>query len=462
MFNNYKWLIPVVIITLLAACTITKPYQQPVADTQHLYRDQDTQDTSNMANLHWTSLFADTTLQGLIAEGLHANPDLKTAVTRILTAKATLKSSKAAFLPEINGNAGVKQSRFAFSQSYGLFDNATQYDLGVTAAWEADIWGKLRSAKRGALAGLLQSEAARNTVQTQLIADIAGNYFLLLALDEQLSVLEKTVENRKADVSAMKDLKASNIVNGAAVVQSEANQYAAEVAIPDMKRQIRETENALSILLARPPGAINRTSLGSQQIPGQLQTGIPAQLLQNRPDVRQAEYAFRAAFENTNVARTWFYPSLNITAAGGFSTFNFQDWFTPAGLFGNIAGGLTQPILNKGINKARLTTAAAQQQQALYNFQKSLLKAGEEVSNALYAYQTAIDKEGSRNKQLQALEKSVDFTKELLRYSTATNYTDVLTSEQSLLLAQIGRINDKLQQWQAIISLYRALGGGWK
>ncbi|MCW3463440.1 efflux transporter outer membrane subunit [Chitinophaga nivalis] len=462
MLHHYKGLLLLMVVTTLAACRVTHTYKQPEGPAANLYRDQTVTDTVTLASRPWQSLFADTLLQHLITTGLRENLDLKIAITRIDAAKAALRSSKAAFWPDINGNAGIKQSRFATAQSFGLFENATQYDIGLTAGWEADIWGKIRSAKRAALAGLLQSEAARRAVQTQLVADIANNYYTLLALDEQLAVLEKTLINRQADVTAMKELKAANVVNGAAVVQSEANQYAAAVAIPDMKKQIRETENALGILLAQPSGMIRRAVLAEQSLPATLHTGVPAQLLQYRPDVQQAEYAFRVAFENTNVARTYFYPSLNITAAGGFSTFNFKDWFSSLGLFGNIAAGVTQPIFNKGLNKARLATARAKQEEAGYRFRQSLLTAGEEVSNALYAYETAKEKQRSRVMQLQALEKSVDFTKELLRYSTATNYTDVLTSEQSLLAARIGDITDRLQQWQAVIVLYRSLGGGWQ
>jgi NodT family efflux transporter outer membrane factor (OMF) lipoprotein len=410
----------------------------------------------------WQKLFNDPVLIELITEGLQQNLDLKIAVEHINAARASFKQSKAAFLPDLNGNVGITQSKLAFPQGFGIISSSTQYDVGLTASWEADIWGKLRSSKRSALAGLLQTEEARKAVQTQLISEIANNYFMLLALDEQLMVLEKTVVNRKTDVSTMKSLKAANIVTGAAEVQSEANQYAAEVAIPRLKRQIRETENAMNVLLSRQAGSINRKSLESQQLLLDLNVGIPAQLLQNRPDVRQAEYAFMKAFETTNIARQLFYPSLNITASSGFTSFSFKDWITPSGLFANIAGGITQPIFNKGANKARLATAKAAQQESAYLFQKSLLKAGEEVSNALFSYQTAIEQQSIRTKQLQSLQKSVDFTKKLLRYSSATNYTDVLTSEQNLLSAELDNIGDKLQQWQAVISLYRALGGGWQ
>lgn len=454
--KRYIWLLA--LLTLAAACRITQPYQSPEMNVDGLYRDQQNGDTNTIAARPWQSFFTDTLLQQLITRGIRENLDLRIAMQRIIAAQAALKQSKLAFLPDVNASASVKQSRLAFPQGYGLITSATQYDVNMAASWEADIWGKLRSGKRAAQAALLGTVAAQQAVKSSLVADIAAAYYSLLALDQQLLVLQQTLANRAEDVSSMKELKASGVVNGAAVVQSEANQYAAAVAIPDVKRQIRETENALSILLALPPGPIARGSMATQQLPQDLSAGVPAQLLQYRPDVKAAEYAFRNAFENTNIARTAFYPSLSITAAGGFTSFDFSKWFTDAGLFGNVIGGLTQPIFNRGQNKARLTTAQAKQQEALYNFSKTMLTAGKEVSDALYSLTSAGEKKESREKQLASLEKAVDFTKELLRYSSSTNYTDVLTSEQNLLSAQMGRINDQLQQWQAVIALYRALG----
>ncbi len=198
-----------------------------------------------------------------------------------------------------------------------------------------------------------------------------------------------------------------------------------------------------------------------EQMPYQdLKTGVSTLLLKNRPDVQQAEFGFRTAFENTNVARTYFYPQLTITANGGTESLQLKDLFT-ASVFYNIVAGLTQPVFNKGLNKARLRIALAQQNEAYYNYQQSLLNAGQEVSNALYAFQTALEKQTSRTHEIDALEKAVDYTKQLLQYSSATNYTDVLTSEQSLLSAQLNGVSDKLQQLQAVVDLYRALGGGW-
>jgi len=446
------------LLAMLSACSIQQEYQRPTVNTKNLYRDQQDVDSLTWVAKSWNSLFKDTILTNLIEEGLNNNLDLKIAIQRIAASKAVFQQSKAAFLPELNGKASVTQSKLAYPQGFGIISSSTQYDVGLTAGWEADIWGKIKSAKRSALAGLLQTEAAQKAVKTQLIAAIANSYFSLLALDEQLLILKKTAAIRQSDVNTMRALKAANIVNGAAEVQSLANQYAAEVAIPRVEQQIREIENSLSVLLARPAAAIERNSFQIQHITVDLNFGIPAHVLQNRPDVKQAEYAFAAAFEATNVARKSLYPSFNLTASGGFTSFSFKDWITPSGLFGNLAAGIAQPIFNKGINKSRVAIARTTQQEAALNFQKVLLSAGSEVSNALFAYQIAERQQEIRMKQVEALQKSVDFTKKLLRYSSATNYADVLTSEQNLLAAQLEGVNDRLLEWQAVIALYRSIG----
>jgi len=462
--HKYSFLIGISILTL-SAC-VTQKYERPQVKNEGLYRDNNTTDTTTMADLPWKSLFSDTTLQSLIQQGINQNLDLKQAIERIKISEATLRQSRAAFLPSLQADVSVtdaKQSQAALNFPAGININLeTQtYRAALSTAWEADIWGKLSSAKRAAFATLLQSDAAKRAVQTQLIATIANNYYTLLALDKQLAITEQTIKIRTQDVETMKALKEGAVVNGAAVVQSEANLYAAQVTLPDLKRSIKEAENALNIVLAQAPGTINRTNL-DQQIPyTNLQTGVSAQLLQNRPDVIAAEFGFRSAFENTNVAKTYFYPALTLTATGGLTSLQLSNFFDNS-IFYNLVGGLTQPIFAKGANKARLTTAQANQQIAFYAFQQALLTGGQEVSNALYAYQTAAEKEETRAKQIASLTKAVDFTKELLRYSSATNYTDVLTSEQSLLTAQLSGINDRLQKLQSVVNLYRALGGGWK
>ncbi|WAC42138.1 efflux transporter outer membrane subunit [Pedobacter sp. SL55] len=450
----------------LGAC-VTQKYKTPEElKADGLYRDVAQTDSATIADLPTSTLFSDPQLQALIKEGIENNLDLKASIERMKSAEANLRLSKTAFLPSLNLDVSAtdnKQSRAALNlpPSINIPLETQLYRAQLSTAWEIDVWGKLGSAKRSALASYLQTDAAKRAVQTQLISSIATNYYTLLALDLQLKITEQTLASRIKNVEAIKELKEAGIVNGAAVVQSEANRYAAEVSIPDLKRSIRETENALNLLLGKGAGSVTRNTLEAQQDYKDLKVGLSSQLLKNRPDVQQAELAFRVAFENTNLAKTYFYPQLTLTANGGLSSLKLENFFNNS-IFYSFVAGLTQPIFNKGQNKARLTSAKAAQQESYFAFQKAVLTAGSEVSNALYAYQAAVEKENSREKQIASLEKAVDYTKELLKFSSATNYTDVLTSEQSLLTAQLSAVSDKLQKLQSIVNLYRALGGGWK
>ncbi|MEZ0182345.1 efflux transporter outer membrane subunit [Flavobacterium oncorhynchi] len=465
--SSNKYILMVITAALLSACSITKKYERPTTlSTDKLYRDQASADSTTIADMPWQSVFKDEKLNALIQKGLDQNLNLKNAIENIVQSRAALRQSKLAYYPTLNVDANItrnKQSQAGLNFPPGININTltTTHKLGLSSSWEIDVWGKLSSSKRAALASYLATDAAKQAIQTQLISDIANNYFLLLAYDKQLAITEATLASRIKNVETIKELKEGAIVTGAAVVQSEANQHAAEVLIPDLKQSIRETENAINILLGQAPGAIERGVLGTQIIPENIAVGMPSQLLHNRPDVRQAEFNFRVAFESTNLAKTYFYPSLKLTASSGFSNLELKDFFSNS-IFYSIIGGLTQPIFNQGLNKMRLTTAQSQQLQAYNNFQQSLLNAGQEVSNALYAYEMAVEKEDSREKQIEALEKAVDFTQQLLEYSSATNYTDVLTSEQNLLAAQLSGVNDNLQKLQAVVNLYRSLGGGWK
>jgi multidrug efflux system outer membrane protein len=451
-------------ISAIAACSVTKKYEQPKdLQVEKIYRGVNVKDTISMAELPWQQLFTDTILQKLIKIGLDKNYDLKIALTRIEAANAALQQSKQAFLPSLSVDANI--SRVKASSAQAAFNTNTNniFALTGTTSWEADIWRKLNSNKKASIAAYLKSAAYSNAVKTQVIANIANSYFKLLAYDEQIKIVEQTILIRLKDVETIKELKKAAVVTGADLVNSEAVLHSAELQLPDLKQSRRELENAMSILLALPPDSIPRSTFGSQKIKTALNTGLSSQLLAYRPDVQQAEYAFRNAFEITNVARTYFYPSLTITGTGGWATSNtLQQFFSGNSFYGSLIAGITQPIFNQGINKQRLRTAIASQQEAYYSFQNTLLTAGQEVSNALYAYKMALEKQETRQMQIASLTKASEYTKELLKYSSATNYTDVLTAEQNLLTAQLSSISDKLQELQSVVNLYKALGGGWK
>jgi len=445
------------VVVLLSSCnTIRQVYHRPDGITDGIFRDMEEQDSvNNIATIPWNDFFTDPTLQSLIGEAINHNFDLQVAVARIKQAEANFKQSKAELLPTLELDANAK-----YRSEGGFDDYSKQYNLSASAGWELDIWGKLRSSKRASLNAVLESGAYKRAVQTQLVADVASYYYTLLAYDAQMKILEQTVQTYIEDVKSMKLLKENNTATGADLVQSEANRYSAEVSIPELKQTIRETENSMSLLLGRAPGSIERTSLDVQEMDKNLNPGIPSQLLANRPDVREAEFALRYYTEMTNVARAYFYPSLSITAEGGLNNTSMSGFFDTSSLFSNIVGGLTGPVFNQRANRQRLEVARAQQEEYLATFKKTVISAGIEVSNALYAYQIASDKIGLRTKQISFLEKSVDYTKQLMKYRSSTNYTDVLTSEQNLLSARLNNVNDQLARLTAIIDLYRSLGGG--
>ncbi len=445
----------------ISSCKVTQTYRAPAISTAGLYRDSSSADTNNIANLHYTEVFTDPILQRLITEGIAQNLNLKVAYTRVQQSQSYYLQSGAAFYPTLNANTQVTESKLSAVQGFGIRNSATQYQLGASSSWEINLWGRLSSARRASLASLLQSEAYTKAVQTGLVASIASYYYSLVGLDAKLAITQLTVRNWDTTVQTMRALKEAAVVTGAAVVQSEASRYAAEVTIPDLRQSIRETENALSILLGRAPGTIERSSIDNQTTISLLQVGVPAQLLANRPDVQEAEYGFRNSFEETNIARTYFYPSLIITGSGGLSSLTVKNFFNAGSVFASVAGGLTQPVFNQRLNRTRLEVARSQQQAALLTFQNTLLTAGQEVSDAISLYQTAAEKVSVRSLQLSALQKSVEYSRELLRYGSA-NYIEVIQARQSLLGAELGRVNDRLQQLQAIVDLYRSLGGGWK
>jgi NodT family efflux transporter outer membrane factor (OMF) lipoprotein len=445
----------------VVSCRVTKTYQPPGVQHMDSFRGSGTADTITIGNLPWRQVFTDTILQRIIEQGIAQNLNLQMAYTRIRQAQAYYKQSRAAFLPEIDANAGVGRVRLSKAENYGIVSSVTEYQVGVSAAWEVDIWGQLKSAKKANLAGLLSTEAGVRAIQSEIVSEIASLYYTLMALDEQLSITEQTVRNWDTTVITMQSLQASARVTEAAVVQSVAQREAVTVTIPDIDQSILQTENALSILLGMPPTAISRSRLEDEFAMAMLNTGVPAQLLANRPDVQQAEQDFRAAFELTNVARTAFYPTLTITGGANYTSFALSNLFDVSSLGASVLGGLTQPIFNRRLNKTKLEVAKEQQQAALLSFKNTLLIAGQEVSDALSLHAAAMAKAGVRGNEITALQQSVDYTQELLQNGFA-NYTEVITARQTLLEAQLGRVNDKLQELQSTVSLYTALGGGWR
>jgi len=438
-------------------------------NNEKLFRDENPDDTTTIANIPWREYFKDVYLQSYIHEALDNNFDMAIATERIIQAEAVLGMARAAYFPDIALSAQVKQDRLGnASPTTGLPKDKNvlgyhkeSYSLGIVASWELDIWGRMNRQSKAKYAQMLNSYAGRNLIQTSLISNIANTYYSLLALDEQLQVTNDMISLMKENLKTTEALKEAGMTNGAAVEQTKAALYNAQSSVPDLESNIRQLENAICVMLGREAGTIERSNLSSQVVPNELAHGIPAQMLARRPDVQQAELSFRSAFELTHAARASFYPSLTLTSGMiGFGTINgLKNFFKPENIFSSIAGGLTQPLFARKQLTTQLKVAKADQQIALLTFEKTVLEAGQEVSDIIFTYESSLRKNDSRNKEVESLDKAVNYTRKLLIAGEAT-YIEVLSAQQGLLQAQISRVNDKLQQLQAASDLYRALGGG--
>ncbi len=402
-------------------------------------------------------------MQDHINTALKNNIDIRVALQQIIAAEAYLKQGKAGYLPSLNANAQWTHQELARNSQFGSFFNGAldQYELSAGLSWEADIWGKIRSQKRAFEASYLQSVAAHKAVKTRLIASVANIYYQLLALDEQIKITEQTIENRQNSLSTTNALKEAGNLTEVGVQQTEAQLYTAQAILVDLQKQVRLLENSMSILLGEAPQFIPRSALSEQQITTELKTGVPAQLLSNRPDVIAAEMAFRNAFELSNVARSNFYPSLTLTANTGFQSLDLSELLDANSLFANVVSGLAQPIFNKRQIKTQYEVAQAQQEQARLRFKEAILQASKEVSDAMYAYQAAEKKQVLKQKEFNANQKATDYSEELLNNGFA-NYLEVLTARENALNSQLGMIDAKYSRLKAVVDLYRALGGGWQ
>lgn len=431
----------------LSGCGLYTKYERPdVSFTDSLYRRvSEAEDTTSIASMKWEELFTDPILQKWIRLGLDNNTDLNVARFKVEEAQAALLTARWAFLPGVSasvqgGTPGTVTAEFDVS-------------------WEADIFGKLRNAKKGAAAALEQSEAYRQAVQTRLIATIAGSYYSLLMLDEQLNISLRTLDNWEENIRTMEALKRAGKTNEAAVLQAKSNKLTVEGSVLNLKKQIMEMENSFSSLLGIVPMNIQRGRIEEQNFPDELSEGIPVQLLSRRPDVRQAEEVLAQKFYMTNAARSAFYPSLNLSGSLGWTNGAGAMVINPAGIIAGVIGSLMQPIFAKGANKARLQAAKAQQEAAAYQFRQTILNAGVEVNNALMSWETARERLNIDRKQVVNLRAAVWNIKLLMKHGAAS-YLEVLTAQQNLLQAELTEISDRYQEIQGVINLYHALGGG--
>lgn len=445
---------------MMSSCHIYKAYDRPeTIDASGIYRDPasatDTlaSDTANMGNLPWKEVFRDAKLQALIEEGLANNVDMQAAALRVEEAKVMLTAAKLSYLPTINFTPQGTLSSFDKSKP------SQTYQLPVSASWEIDLFGKILNAKRGQKVAYEQSKYSEQAVRSQIICGIANTYYSLLMLDRQVEITTETAAIYKENVRVMEAMKIAGMTTEAAVAQMRAASHQVEASLLDLKRQVRETENSLAVLLAKAPQPIDRSTLDEQVMPEELTAGVPMQLLENRPDVKMAEMTLASAYYTTNSARAAFYPGLNITGTAGWTNSAGVAVLNPGKLILNAVASLAQPIFNNGKLIANLKVSKAEEKIAQMNYQQTILEAGKEVSDALYLYDTQNKKLVEDRGQVDQLDKAVTYTKALFQSGDAT-YLEILTAQQNLLSAQLSEVSDNFQRMQAVINLYSALGGG--
>lgn len=454
-FDMKKTIIGLSLLVGLAGCQY-RTYERPeMPQTDSLYlRSTFSADTASIADLSWKELFTDPLLQELIETGIENNTDLNIARLKVQEAEALLTASKLAYLPSFS----LTPQGTIKSVEGG---SATKtYNLAASADWEIDIFGRITNAKREAKAVLEQSEAYRQAVQTQLVATIANSYYTLLMLDKQLEISRSTAEIWADNLRVMKALKKAGQTTEMAVAQIEASKLAVDASLLSLQQQIIEMENSISSLLGDVPRQITRSTLDVQSFPDTLSIGVPLQLLQRRPDVRQSEAALAAACYVTNQAYAAFYPSITLSGSAGWTNAAGAVISNPGEWLFSAIGSLVQPLFNRGQNIANLKVAKAQQEEALLSFRQSLLDAGNEVNNALLQWQTARQRLELDKQQIASLRSAVRSSELLMKHSSQ-NYLEVLTARQTLLEAELSAVSDRFDEIQGVINLYHALGGGY-
>ena len=460
----YKGFAAAFIVLTLTACAGRKAYERPNVVNEKLFRtDNIPTDSLSSANVSWRNIFTDATLQGHINKALSNNLDVRVAMQNVASAQAYLKQSKAAFIPTLSVGANYTRSTNSINAMGGVGERTygNLWDLTGAASWEADIWGKLSAQRRASYASYLAMVEAQKAVQSEVVATLATAYYQLLMLDEQKKVLEQTIDFRQKSLETTKSLKEAGSTTEVATKQIEALVYNAQAQLVTIGNSIWALENTICVLLGEEPHAIERTTLAEQQFPTEFKQGYAAKLLQNRPDVARAELSLRNAFELTNVARAAFYPTLTLSARGGISSTELDTWISAKSIFANFVAGLAQPILNRRQIRTQYEVQQIAQETALLNFKKAVLSAGKEVSDAMQNFSTQTEFIELKTKEMKAYQEATDYSKQLFD-SGMVNYLEVITAEVNRLNAELSVANAQFTRMQYGITLYKALGGGWR
>jgi multidrug efflux system outer membrane protein len=437
---------------------------------------RDSNDTSNTADIKWMDYFNDKNLVQLIDTALKNNFDVLMTLQKIEIARNDLRLSKGAMLPAVSSNFSYLQRKFGYYTMDDAGNRITEirpgqliptdlpdYFVGLQTNWEVDIWGKLRNKKKAAFSRYLSSLEVTKLIYTNLVSEIANSYYDLLALDVELDIVDETIKLQQNALEIVKVQKQAAVTNELAIKQFEAQVLNSQSLEFEIKQKITEHENKINFLLGRFPRKIDREKSNfATQLPNQIKVGIPSQLLKNRPDIKQAELELVAAKLNVKSAKAAFYPTFNITGSLGFQAFNTAVLFTsPKSLAYNLLGSLVTPVINRSAIKSQFKNAKANQLEAMYKYQKTILNGYVEVSNELSNIKHLENIHALKTDEVKALNSSIEIANDLFKSGRAT-YFEVLMTQRTALQSRIELVTAKKRQYNATINIYKALGGGWK
>jgi multidrug efflux system outer membrane protein len=450
---------------LLAGCLVGPDYKRPPVEAPGAYRGDSQSSLASSEPLgdeKWWEVFQDPVLQQLIRTAIEQNYDLRIAASRVLQAQAQLGITRANQFPTVSAGAeAFSQRNPKISGSFPSYEaNAGEVDLAVV--WNLDFWGKYRRQTEAARASLLASQWGQRAVLASVVSSVATAYFTLRELDLALDVSKKTLAARQDSMRLTTVLAKNGSASALDLRQSEQLVYTAAETIPDLERQIALQENSLSTLLGHNPGPIPRgRQLTDQPNPPVIPVGLPSELLERRPDIREAEETLVAANAEIGVAKAAFFPSISLTGTAGYESFALNNLFTHSQRLWNGAASLTQPVFAGGALRAGKRLAEAQEQEMLLTYQQTIMSAFQEVSNSLTAYQKGREFR-EQQELLTAAAEDADRLSKILYQHGGTSYLQVLTSENNDFSAELNLAQAQLTERLALVQLYNALGGGWQ
>ena len=466
--KHYIVLLSAAILT--TGCTVGPRYKRPAVAVPGSYRGataelaaqpQITPSIAPLGDQKWWEIFQDEQLRTLIRIALQQNYDLRIAASRVLEAQAQLGITRADQFPTLSAGAAIADVRTPQSNFLPAFETSAG-QASASAIWELDFWGKFRRATEAARASLLASEWAREEVVSTLVANVATAYFQLRALDLQLEISKRTLASRQESLRLTRMLADGGATSLLDVRQAEQLVFTASAEIPALEQQIEQQENFLSILLGQNPGDIPRgQTLTEQRHPPEVPPGLPSELLERRPDIRQAEEQLIAANAEIGVARAAYFPQIVLSGTGGFQSSALSSLFTgPAGAW-SFGASLTQPIFTGGRLRSGVRLAEARQQTAVLVYQQSIQTAFRSVSDALVAYRKSREFRIQEESLFQSAQDAARLSH--MRYmGGVTGYLEVLTNETNAFSAELTLVQARQNELLALVQLYEALGGGWQ